>query len=756
MKMILTKLLVVLCAVLAVNQVRADGDWPKVINADDGSQIKIYEPQPESFVNNTLKARAAISVIENGKSEPIFGTYWFVAKVETDRDNRRVLIQSIKVPNIKFPGVADTSKIKYLKSTLEAEIPKLNIDISLDDLESQLDMDQQQSKLSKGLNNDPPKIVYTNKSSILVTIDGAPKLQHNDDWNLDAVVNTPFTIVKNNDGRFYLYGDKHWYMASSATGPYNYVGAVPANLSKVEDAINSSAEAGYTNDSATAQENTIPDIIVSTEPTELIQSNGEANMAPIEGTNLLYVSNSSNDIFMDINSQQYYVLISGRWFASTSLQGKWQYIAASSLPADFKKIPEGSPKDNVLASVAGTPAAKEAVMDAQIPQTAKVDRQTATASVAYDGEPKFEAIPNTSMEYAINTSGSVILWKGRYYCVDKGVWFVSNTANGPWAVATDRPDDVELIPPDNPMYNLKYVYVYDVTPDYVYMGYTPGYLNTFIYGPTVVYGTGFYYRPWFYHHYYPRPYTWGFNMNYNPWTGWNIGFGFSYGWFNGGIGVGWGYGGGGWWGPPVYRPPYCWGGYRPHGYYGKNSNFNHSAVNYNINRNRTNNIYNYRRDVVTRDNTRYNANRPLSSRPGNGYTGRPSQLPGVPHRPSSNNGMTPGQARSNNGYSSRPSQMPSNNVTTDRSGNVYQRNNQNQWQQRDANQWRNVNNNRSETLRSLDRQQQMVNRGQQRTQTFERARSSAPSGGGNSRPSGNSGGGGRSGGNSGGGGGHRR
>jgi hypothetical protein len=28
------------------------------------------------------------------------------------------------------------------------------------------------------------------------------------------------------------------------------------------------------------------------------------------------------------------------------------------------------------------------------------------------------------------------------------------------------------------------------TPDWVYMGYTPGYLNNYIFGPTVVYGTG--------------------------------------------------------------------------------------------------------------------------------------------------------------------------------------------------------------------------------------------------------------------------
>jgi len=137
------------------------------------------------------------------------------------------------------------------------------------------------------------------------------------------------------------------------------------------------------------------------------------------------------------------------------------------------------------------------VLDASIPQTAKVDRNTATTQVEYDGEPAFEPVQGTNMQYCTNTSGTVILDNATYFAVDNGVWFVSDRPTGPWAVATERPDEVDLIPPSSPAYNTKYVYIYDVSPDYVYMGYTPGYLNSFVYGPTVVYGTGFYYQPWY-------------------------------------------------------------------------------------------------------------------------------------------------------------------------------------------------------------------------------------------------------------------
>jgi len=47
------------------------------------------------------------------------------------------------------------------------------------------------------------------------------------------------------------------------------------------------------------------------------------------------------------------------------------------------------------------------------------------------------------------------------------------------------------------MHYVTYVKVYATTPEYVYVGYTPGYLGTVV-NPdgVVVYGTGYYYQPW--------------------------------------------------------------------------------------------------------------------------------------------------------------------------------------------------------------------------------------------------------------------
>jgi hypothetical protein len=501
---------------------------------------------------------------------------------------------------------------------------------------------------------------------------------------------------------------------------------------------------------------------VSSRPAELIQSNGEPNFTPIQGTNLLYVSNSDNDIFMDDNSQEYFVLISGRWFQTKNLTSDdWNYIPADQLPGDFARIPPGSPKDNVLASVAGTDAARDAVMDAQIPQTAKVDRNSTTTSVEYDGRPKFTDIDGTNLQYAVNTSSTVLRngGDGRFYAVDNGVWFVSDNATGPWAVSTVRPVDVDLIPPSYPVYNAKFVNIYDVDPNYVYSGYTPGYLNSYVYGPTVVYGTGFYYAPWYGAYYYPRPWSWGFNFCYTPYFGWGFGWGYSAAWFSVGFGYGYGYGhygygyrGCGWWGPSFYHPA-VWGGWhggpRPSGFYGNNF-YVHNGVHVNY----ANNVYRNRAGVSSQSYNRpggiasrtmnYNrptpntANRNGNMAPGNNNAGARPHTTGYNNRTGTNgSGMPNGSSRSS--------------LYSDRQGNVYQRPQTNSnWQQRQNRSWAPVNNARPEVQQNLNRQQVDRSRGEVRAQNFQRIPSSPSSGG--YRPSGGGGGGGAR--PSGGGGGH--
>jgi hypothetical protein len=668
-----------ICILLMSNPSRAQSEWPKVITTPDGTIINVYQPQPQSFAGATLKSQSAISILEPGSKEPIFGVFWSVARVATDRDTREVAIEFLKVTDLKIPADSSRATIESLKVILETYIPKVESDIPMDELLASLDEDIDEAKLAGDISNRLPKVIYTNQQSMLVLIDGVPRMKKNSDWGLNVVINTPFTIIQNKDGKFYLYGGSHWYSAGSTTGPYVYSNdKVPKKLKKIAKFLQKSARKNNDLADGVIPDKLVYNIIISTTPEELIQSNGNPNLIPIEGTSLLYVKNSDNDIFVDTQTQLYYVLLSGRWYMSKELNdnSQWNYVASNKLPPDFAKIPEGSPKDNVLVSVAGTAAAREAVMDAQIPQTAKIDRKRASTNVRYEGKPQFKAISGTNLQYAINTSSTVLLYHDKFYALDNGVWFISDNPGGPWVVSVERPGSLDDIPPSSPVYNAKYVQIYDSTPDDVYMGYTPGYLNNYVDGPTVVYGTGYTYDSWMGDDYFPEAWTWGFDMDYNPWCGWGFGMGYGFEWFNTDYGYGWGgqwYGG--WWGPSAYRPAYGRWDRGRSGLYGRNALINgenHMNMRY------ANNIYRNRSGVIPRNNVGSGGN--LNNR---------------------------GPAGGNS-------------IFTDRQGNIYQRGSLGQWQQRTNRTWVPAQANARE---SLNRQQQMRERGQVRAQNFQRASS---------------------------------
>lgn len=76
------------------------------------------------------------------------------------------------------------------------------------------------------------------------------------------------------------------------------------------------------------------------------------------------------------------------------------------------------------------------------------------------------------------------------------MWFTATELSGPWVVATSVPSVIYGIPATSPVYHVTSVHVYEVTPTAVVVGYTSGYYGTYVSGPTVVYGTGYYYPPW--------------------------------------------------------------------------------------------------------------------------------------------------------------------------------------------------------------------------------------------------------------------
>jgi len=582
-----------------------EADWPRELKLDSGL-LTIFQPQIDDMEKDTLRFRAAVSYKANGSKEPVFGAAWLESRVEIDRQERLVHMVSLTVTDTRFPEGSEHVKAEF-DQAVKTGLPGWDIDFSLDDLLTSLEASEEQIAAANDLNMDPPEIIYRNHPALLIAIDGDPVLREIENSPYKAVINTPYPlIVDPKKNAYYLNAGKDvWYQAKKVTGPYSYVAKPPSDIAQMVD----QSEMEDSDEVVTAKN--APELVVRTDPAELLVTEGEAEFEPLVD-DLLVITNSASDVFMHVSEQKYFIVLSGRWFASSSMQGPWTFVKSDQLPAAFQKIPADSSQADSRVYVAGTDEAREAVMDAQIPQTAAVSKGRVEIEVTYDGEPRFDNIKGSRLQYAENTSSTVLKSGKQYYLVEDAVWYVGPSPTGPWDVAESRPDDVDNIPPESPVYNVKYVYIYETTPEVVYVGYTPGYTGSYVYHTTIVYGTGWYYRPWVSpYYYYPHQATWGFHISYNPWTGW--GFGLSWGWGPFRIGF---HSGGYWhrhhhwhhhhghgrWGAGGYRP-------RPAHYGNNNININNININNPKVSVRDNNLY---RDKAQAANVRDTRDTPMN------------------------------------------------------------------------------------------------------------------------------------------------
>src|SRR4029077_9005319 len=468
---------------------RVDDAWPrKAVRADE--TISMYQPQMEAWKDDELHAYAALALESKTNKTTKYGVVWFTARTEVDKVNRQVTLNNFQITKVKFPTM-ETKEAEY-QTFLQAKLPGKSKVIALDRLEAALAASdsEQAGPEAFQVNKDPPKVIFTTKSSLLVLIDGPARYRDVGGTELQLMLNTRATILLDTKKSvYYLSVMDGWLQAPDlVAGPWAYASKIPDDMKEITKGIQenqkSKAPEGKTPPSLKEANKAgkIPSIYVSLGPAELLVTEGPPKFELIPGTELEYVKNTTANILRDTGSLDYYILLAGRWFRSKSLEsGPWGFVDGKNLPEKFAAIPESSPKAGVLVSVPGTGPAKEALIANSIPQTATITRNEAHLKVEYDGDPQFKNIEGTDLQYAVNTSTPVIQVDVKtYYAVENAVWFVGATPGGPWAVATSVPEAIYSIPPSSSLHYVTYVKVYRSTPEVVYVGYTPGYYGTVV------------------------------------------------------------------------------------------------------------------------------------------------------------------------------------------------------------------------------------------------------------------------------------
>ncbi|HEY6802695.1 MAG TPA: hypothetical protein VI306_03865 [Pyrinomonadaceae bacterium] len=502
-----------------------DRGWPRGYSLPSEAQIVIYQPQIASWEDQKRAvAYTAVSYVAKGQHKPALGTIKLEADTLVSIEKRLVKFSTLKITETNFKTLTK-EQTQEIVNQVEKNIPDEDRVISLDRVLAYVDKSAINPRNIEGLKSDPPTIYLTRTPAILVSFDGDPIWSPIKDNELKFAVNTNWDVFQHAPtGMYYLRNESTWLRAASIEGPWTAAGKLPESFSKLPNDENWKEVLASLPGKHVGE---VPNVYVATKPAELIEIDGEPNYVPVPNTGLFWISNTESDLFSMGKDGPLFYLVAGRWFRAPNLNGHWQFFTPH-LPEDFKKISVEHPRSRVLASVPGTEQAAEAVLLAQVPQFAKVNKKELSApEVIYQGEPQYEAIPGTQVQRAINTDKEIIKVGDLYYMCFQGVWFMANTPKGPWTIASTVPSEIYQIPASSPAHSVTYVTVEkddDDDDDWVTFAAYAGYTGMMIGWGCAVWGTGWYYPPYYgyggyYPYYYPYFRTYGYGSWYNPYTG---------------------------------------------------------------------------------------------------------------------------------------------------------------------------------------------------------------------------------------------
>ena len=502
-----------------------DGGWPRSMTTASGAALTLYQPQIASWTDQKhVVAYSAVSYIAKGAAKPALGTLKVEADTGVAVEQRLVNFSNLKIVESNFPTVA-REQLRTVVADISVAVPLVDQVIALDRVLANIDTSQIIPKNVEGVKADPPPIFFSKTPAILVNIDGDPIWSPIESNDLRSAVNTNWDLFQHEPTKtFYLRNDRFWLKAADVKGPWAPAGALPESFKKLPDDGNwKEVKANLPGEKIA--DTRVPKVFVSTVPAEMILLQGEPNYLAVTGASpLLWVSNTESDLFRTGLKSSVYFLVAGRWFSAPDFTGPWTF-ATMTLPPEFKKIPMEHARSRVLASVPGTTQAAEAVLLAQIPQTATVSKTLAAPEVTYQGgTPEFQPIDKTTAQRAVNTDKDILKVGDLYYMCFQGVWFMSTTPTGPWKVTADVPKTIYEIPVSSPAHNVTYVTVQESNDDAVVFATAMAFTGMMVAFGCVVWGSGYYYPPYYgygarYPYYYPHYPTYGYGASYNPWTG---------------------------------------------------------------------------------------------------------------------------------------------------------------------------------------------------------------------------------------------
>ncbi len=310
-------------------------DYPRIENFEQG-RVQVDFPSLDAWPDfRYLTAWLPVEVTLNGDSKPRVGSVYVKALTVFNFEQRTVTISDLNVLKTRFTVEDQPETVeKLLSIAFEGRESIVPLDVLLRLLPEDFEIPGQ-AEASPFLNFDPPVVVVSEKPLQLLSIDKEPVRAPLDGSGLEYVVNTNWNV-------FYYRPDAQWYVLNGdawqqnnylADGGWITTDVLPADFDQLS--LNDDwPEVKKALPARKPAEQPVP-FVISLQETELVLLDGAPRLSLIGETGISYVSNTQSDLF-NLGDNWYY-LVSGRWFSNTRLAGQWQ--AVKDLPAAFAHDP---------------------------------------------------------------------------------------------------------------------------------------------------------------------------------------------------------------------------------------------------------------------------------------------------------------------------------------------------------------------------------------------------------------------------------
>src|ERR1700704_6550350 len=152
----------------------ADGGWPRAYNTASGGRIVLYEPQVASWPDQKHMAMyAAVAYTGTGAKTPTLGTLKIEADTHVAVSERLVSFSDFTITESHFPALS-RDELRMVVDEITSSVPRNDRVIGLDRVLAAVNMSDITPKNVDGVKSDPPVIFFSQRSAMLVNIDGEP------------------------------------------------------------------------------------------------------------------------------------------------------------------------------------------------------------------------------------------------------------------------------------------------------------------------------------------------------------------------------------------------------------------------------------------------------------------------------------------------------------------------------------------------------------------------------------------------------